>query len=297
MLLDSFFVSLNHDCIQTDFPHENTILNCHFNNPAEFAFYFTSTINNEAKSFDKKDLVKSYLHELWDYIPENQLKHINRIVPKFISNYTIDSDPHISIEVCLDFEGIQENGGMYSDLFVQKKIFPFFPFQPFYGGKTKETMAIILQSEEIFDIEDFVKKIADRIGRSPKEIQVEKVQKFEIAIDDLRYSTNPQAIKEMRIQYKEAGEISDTLYRYFMGTSMHNMRAIQQCAASDFVKGKNNKEMTDGLVDRLLDSYRNPMFTDLKASIFSPPEERIYFDDNISRELIKDFEGYKLNRL
>ena len=293
--LDTYFITLNHKCMQTDFPNENTILNCHYNGPNDFAYYFTSTVKNEVRDFNQKDLAKSYLNELWEHIPQNQLKHINWIEPRFISNYALDADPHITVEVDFNFEGVQNDGGIYSDLFIQEdKKFPFFPFQPFFGGAEKETVVIILPPEDQFEIDVFLQKIADKIHIPTSEIRMGKKHNFEIAIEDLKFSTNLQVIKKNRIEHKSSTEISEKLISDFIQMSVQNMRGVQQCTASDYVKGKNDEAIAEGLTKRLIESYNNPAFMDLESAIFGPPEDLIPFDKNIARELDKDFKDYKL---
>ena len=296
--LDTYFITLNHKCMQTDFPYENTILNCHYNGPNDFAYYFTSTVKNDIRSYKQKDLAKIYLNELWEHIPENQLKNINWIAPKFISNYALDADPHITVEVDFNLEGLQSDGGIYSDLFIQEeKKFPFFPFQPFFGGPEKETAIIILPPEEQFDIDVFVQNIANRIHIPTSEIQVDKKYNFEIAIEDLKYSTDIQAIKKIRTEHISSTEISERLVSDIMQMSEQSMRGAQQCTASDYVKGKSYEAMTEGLTKRFIESYKYPSFMDLKSAIFGPPEDLFPFDKNIERELNEDFKDYKLRNV
>ena len=151
----AYFVVLSgadHDCVQINFPYENTVLNYHYNGP-NFAQYFTSTISGDITSYRQNDLAEHYFGELVKSIPDRQLVRTNWIEPKFISNYALDADPHLTLEMELDFEGIQQdNSGIYSDLFIQKREkFPFFPFQPIFAGKKEETAVIILPMEELFN--------------------------------------------------------------------------------------------------------------------------------------------------
>jgi len=292
--LDTYFITLAHKCMQTDFSNENIILNCHYNGPNDFAYYFTSTVKNEVRDYRQRDLAKSYLKELWEHIPIWQLKNINWIAPKFISNYAYDSDPHLTVEIEFDLEGIQRDGGIYSDLFIQEaKKFPFFPFQPFFGGAKKETVVVILPPEDQFEIDVFVQKIADKIHIPTSEIQVGKKYNFEIAIENLKFSTNLQVIKKNRIENRSSKEISEKLISNFIQMSVQNMRGVQQCTASDYVKGKDDEAMAEGLTKRLIESYNNPAFMDLESAIFGPPQDLRPFDRNILVELDRDFQEYK----
>ncbi|RZB28659.1 MAG: hypothetical protein AEth_01919 [Candidatus Argoarchaeum ethanivorans] len=296
--LSAYFITLtseDHKCMQIDFPRENTILNCHFNGP-NFAYYFTSTVRKDVRDYKQRDLAKAYLNELWEYIPTQQLKHINWIAPKFISNYAFDADPHLTVEIEFDREGLNESGAIYSDLFIQeKKKFPFFPFQPFFGGKKEETAVIIVPTEGLFNIDIFRDKIADRIHiEDQNKIQVVKKDDFKIAIEDLKYySVGSRTIKDIQVRHRNSKEISDRLISDLLQMSEQAIRGAQQCAASDYVKGKDDKAMEDGLINRLIDSYENPALMDLESTIFGPPQDLLPFDGNIMSELNRDFQEYK----
>ena len=157
----AYFVVLkdaDHDCVQINLPCENTVLNYHYNGP-NFAQYLTSTISSDiAHDINRhKDLVKKYFIELMEAIPKHQLRYMNWLEPKFISDRAFDADSHFTVEMEFDLEGIQEDGsGIYADLFIQKKEkFPFFPFNPVFAGKKEETAVIILPKEDLFDVVEF----------------------------------------------------------------------------------------------------------------------------------------------
>jgi len=299
--MSAYFITLeveDHDCMQIEFPRENTILNAHYNGP-NFAYYFTSTVKKDIIDFNQKDLARSYLRELWESIPDHQLKNINWIAPKFLSNYAYDADPHLTVEMEFDLDRMQKDGGIYSDLFVQeKKKFPFFPFQPFFGGKREETGVIILPKDELFDINGFRKKIADRINlEDPNRMRLDKRYDFKTEIEDLMYLSDYRTIKNIRIKHANSTEMLGELTRDIVQMSEQVLRGAQQCAASDYVKGKNNEAIEKGLFKRFIDSYENPTYGNLESTIFGPPQGRFPFDGNLVSKMNKDFQEYKKNRV
>jgi len=299
--MSAYFITLkveDHDCMQIKFPHENTILNSHYNGP-NFAYYFTSTVKNDVKKYKQKDLAISYLTELWESIPNHQLKNINWIAPKFLSNYAYDADPHLTVEMEFDLDGMQKDGGIYSDLFVkEKKKFPFFPFQPFFGGKKEETGVIILPKDELFDIDGFRKKIADRVNlEDPNRMQLDKRYDFKIEFEDLTYLSDYQRIKNIRIKHANSTQMLEELTRDIVQMSEQVLRCAPQCTASDYVKGKDNEAIEKGLFKRFIDSYENRTFGNLESTIFGPPQERTPFDGDLVSKMNKNFQEYKKNRL
>lgn len=298
--MSAYFIELkgeDHDCVQINFPYENTVLKYHFHGP-NFAQYLTSTISEDINKIKKDDLMETYFTKLLDSIPECQLKYLNWVEPKFISNYALDADPHLVLQMEFDYEGIkQDKSGVYADLFVQeKRQFPFFPFQPVFGGKKKETAVIILPREELFDIDDFRQKMANRINIKSNDINIDKQYNFKIATDELKNSVCFRTAHEIRVKYKDADEISDYA-NDFMRQTKQGLRGAQKCVASDFVKGKNEKEMEKGLCDRLLNSYKCPTYVNLTFATFGPPEDHMYFDEDFRLKLIKKFKEYKQKKL
>jgi len=300
--MSTYFITLkaeDHNCMQIEFPHENTILNSHYNGP-NFANYFTSTVNNDVKDYKQIDLARSYMRELWESIPNHQLKNINWIAPKFLSNYAYDADPHLTVEMEFDFDGIQRDGGIYSNLFVQEnKKFPFFPFQPFFGGKKgEETGVIILPKDELFDISIFRKKIADRINlKYPNRLRLDKRYDFKIEIEDIMNLSDYRTIKNIRIKHANSTEMLGELTRDIVQMSEQVLRGAQQCTTSDYVKGKDDEDIEKGLMKRFIDSYENPTFGNLESTIFGPAQVRIPFDGNLVSKMNKDFQEYKKNRV
>ena len=104
----AYFVVLkdvDHDCVQIHFPYENTVLNYHYNGP-NFAQYLTSTISSDIAqdTHRQRDLVKKYFIELMEAIPEHQLRYMNWLEPKFISDRAFDADSHFTVEMEFDLE-------------------------------------------------------------------------------------------------------------------------------------------------------------------------------------------------
>ena len=79
--------------------------------------------------------------------------------------------------------------------------------------------------------------------------------------------------------------------------SEQGLRGAQQCAASDYVKGKDDDYIEGGLINRFIDSYENPSFMDLESTIFGPPQDLTPFDRNITSKLDKEFQEYKLKQV
>ena len=300
--MSTYFITLNaedHNCMQIEFPHENTILNSHYNGP-NFAYYFTSTVNNNVKNYNQIDLARSYLRELWESIPNHQLENINWIAPKFLSDYAYDADPHLTVEMEFDLDGIQQDGGIYSDLFVQeKRKFPFFPFQPFFGGKKgDETGVIILPKDELFDIGDFRKKIANRLNiDDSNRMRLDKRYDFKINIEDIMNLSDYRTIKNIRIKHANSTEMLGELTRDIVQMSEQVLRGAQQCTASDYVKGKDDEAIEKGLIKRFIDSYENPTIGNLESTIFGPAQGRRPFDGDLVLKMNKEFQEYKKNRV
>lgn len=299
----AYFIILkdtDHDCVQIHFPYENTALNYHYNGP-NFAQYLTSTISSDISPniHMQKDLVSKYFNELWEAIPDHQLKNITWIVPKFISDYALDVDPHLTVEMEFDLQEIQrDRSGIYSDLFIQeRKKLPFVPFQPIFGGEKGETAVIILPKEDLFDVNEFRNGIAKRINIDPSKIKIDRRYDFKIATEDLKYSVGLRTARNIRVKYKNPTEISDGIVTDFVRISQQGLEGAQKCATSDYTKGKNLDSMKKGLVERILKSYENPLFVNVHTSIFGPPEELFYFDDRLRQEMYSKFREYKKKRL
>lgn len=225
---------------------------------------------------------------------------MNWIVPKFISNYALDADPHLTIEMEFDFDAIQKrNSGVYAGLFIQnRKKFPFFPFQPVFGGTKEETAVIILPKEGLFNDEEFRNGIADRININPSKIKLDKRSDFRIAIGDLKHSVGLRTVRDIRIKHKNLPEISDRLLASeFIQMSTQGIRCAQKCAASDYIKGKDPEGIEEGLVKRIIDSYQNPSFADIPSAIFGPPEDLKYFGTRLMRKGNRIFREHKKKEL
>jgi len=299
--MSAYFVILSgadHDCVQINFPYENTVLNYHYNGP-NFAQYFTSTISEDFASYRQKDLVNHYFIELMNSIPDHQLIRTNWIEPKFISNYAFDGDPHLTLEMELDFEGIQQdNSGIYSDLFIrERERFPFFPFQPIFAGKKEETAVIILPMEELFNIGEFKKEIANRLNIDPGKIKIDRRYDFKIAIEDIMYSVGLPTVHNIRIKYRNPTEISASIANDFLLMSQQGIRCAHESTASDYIKGKDTEGIEEGLVKRILDSYQNPSFVTPSSAIFGPPENLTYFSDQLRLEMNSRFRKFKEKKL
>ncbi len=299
--MSAYFVVLSdsdHDCVQIKFPYENTVLNYHYSGP-NFAQCLTSTIREDITSYKQKDLADQFLRELMESIPDHQLRHMNWIEPKFISNYALDADPHFTIEMEIDLEGMRkDNSGIYADLFIQeRKKFPFFPFQPVFAGKKEETAVIILPKEELFDIEKFRNGIARRTNIDPSKIKIDRRYDFKIATEDLKYSVGLRTAHNIRIKYRNPTHISDRIVNDFVRASQQGLRCAQKCTTSDYIKGKDKEGMEKGLIKRILDSYQNPSFANIGYAIFGPPEELTYFDDALRLKMNQKFRKYKKRRL
>ena len=295
--LSAYFIRLqkkDHDCIQIQFPYENTVLNYHYNGP-NFAEYFTSTITSEAGKYRQRELLESYFKELVEYIPERQLRHINWIMPKFISGYALDSDPHLTVEMEFDSKRTQEDDqGVYSDLFIElQDEYPFFPFQPVFAGEKEETVVIILPQDSLFDVERFREQMAARIPIDPKKIMMDRRYNFEIPIMDLKYSVGLRTSHNIRIKYKNPEQISYELANDFIQMAEQGLRCAQKCTASDYLKGKNDNEMEKGLHDRIVDAYKQMPPSDLLHATFGSPKELKYFDSNLMLEMNERFQKHK----
>jgi len=299
--MSAYFVVLkgdDHDCVQINFPYENTVLNYHCNGP-DFAQFFTSTISGDI-SHKKGDLVETYFKKLVEAIPDHQLKHINWIIPKFISNYALDADPHLTIEMEFDYDAIKkENCGIYAHFFVQKrKKFPFFPFQPVFAGENEETAVIILPKEDLFNVEEFRKEIAEKTGINKNKIKLDKRYDLKVAIEDLKYSVGLRTLHDIRIEHRNLTEISDSLLaKDFLYRSQQGLRCAQKCATSDYTKGKDFEGMEEGLLKRIIDSYQNPSFVNIPSAIFGPPDDLDYFGDQLRKKGNNIFMEYKKERL
>ncbi len=294
--MSTYFIELkkeNHDCVQMNFPYENTVLNFHRHGP-NFALYFTSPIKNNCDMFEQNKLLEIYSDILFESIPLQQLKHINWIEPLFISNYALDGDPHLTLQMELNLEGIKKDkSGIYADLFIEKEErFPFFPFQPVFAGKDSETSIALMPKEEIFDIENLRQKIAKRININQNLI-TNKRYDLEISIEDLKYSIGFRTIHDIRIKHKNTKEISEELINDFIRMTQEGLRDVQNCAVSDYVKGKDSKALEKGLTKRIIDSYKYPSFVNYTSSIFGPPEELCFFDDKLRSETHEKFKCYK----
>ena len=295
--MSAYFVVLkgdDHKCVQIEFPYENTVLNYHYNGN-DFTQYFTSTISRDTASYRQEDLAENYFKQLMESIPTHQLRHMNWIVPKFISNYALDADPHLTVEMAFDIRGLgKNNSGIYADLFFrERKRFPFFPFQPVFAGKKNETAVIILPKEELFNVEEFRKEIANRTNIDLNKIRLDRQYDFKIAIEDLKYSVGLRTVRDIRDKYKNPTEISDSLAGDFVRVAQQGIRCAQKCVASDYTKGKDPEGVKEGLLKRILNSYQNPSFIDISSAIFGPPEDLTYFGDRLRSEMGRKFKAYK----
>jgi len=295
--MSAYFVVLkgdDHKCVQIEFPYENTVLNYRYNGN-DFTQYFTSTISGDTASYRQNDLAEKYFNQLMESIPTHQLRHMNWIVPKFISNYALDADPHLTVEMAFDIREIEkDNSGIYADLFFrERKRFPFFPFQPVFAGKKNETAVIILPKEQLFNVEEFRKEIANRTNIDLNKIRLDRQYDFKIPIDDLKYSVGLRTVRDIQANYKNPTEISDSLAKDFVRVSQQGIRCAQKCVASDYTKGKDSEGVKEGLFKRILDSYQNPKFADIPSAIFGPPEDLTYFGDRLRSEMNRKFKEYK----
>lgn len=298
--MSAYFIEMkleDHDCVQIQFPCENTILKYHRHGP-NFAQYLTTTIGKDFKTYSQADLVDNCMTQLMESIPEHQLKHMNWIEPKYISNYALDADPHFIMQMEFDLESIKrENSGVYADLFIEKKEkFPFFPFQPVFAGKDKEVAVIILPTEELFDIKDFRDKICERTGINSNDVNVNKRYNYKIDTEELKYSTAFRTAHEIRVKYRNPTDISDYI-EDFVHMTHQGLRAAQKCGTSDYLKGKTRGDIENGLIKRILKSYECPTFVNLDQATFGPPDERTFIDPALTSKMHRKFKEYKKKRL
>lgn len=294
-----------HNCYKIKSKYNNAALDYHEHgvNGAYYSIYPIRPGEYFGEDIRQKQgsIARCVCNDIVNSMPASQMAFITQVQPHFITQYTIDSGPYLCVQMEIDLPAVRKSekgSGVYGDISLsQQKEFPFFPFQPIFAGKDKESALIIIPRTKIFDIDKFRENIAYRLDTGKEKVRFKSLYNLRVDIEQLPWSVGPHIAHNIRIKYSNPKEINAGIAEQFLSMSENDIRIIQSAGGALNMKGRKDKEISEGIRDKFLNLYGKITGDNLYNSIFGSPKERIYIDPFLADEINEMFQKEKKRRL